>query len=159
LDNPPVHITRRLVSEVQFSNGSRILALPNNPDTVRGYSSVSLLVVDEASRVPDALIVSVLPMITASRGRLVLLSTPAGQQGFFYQEFTNPHARWERVVARADQCPRFDRQFLRELRSQIGETAYRQEMECEFLRSDGQVFALELVDDAFDSDLTAIQGF
>jgi hypothetical protein len=155
----PVRAIRRLVSEIELDNGSRILALPNNPETVRCYSSVALLILDEASRVPDALIVSVFPMITASRGRLVVLSTPAGRQGFFYQEWSNPYARWERISARADMCPRFDPAFLAELRSQIGETAYRQEMECEFLRSDGQVFSLEVVDDAFDSDLPAIHDF
>ena len=36
-------------------NGSRIVGLPSDEGKVRGFSSVSLLVIDEASRVPDDL--------------------------------------------------------------------------------------------------------
>ena len=39
-------------------------------------SGVTLLVIDEAARVPDALYFSVRPMLAVSRGRLVALSTP-----------------------------------------------------------------------------------
>ena len=36
-------------------NGSRIVGLPGKDATIRGYSSVALLLIDEASRVPDSL--------------------------------------------------------------------------------------------------------
>ena len=36
-------------------NGSRIVALPGRDDTTRGFSSVSLLLIDEAAYVPDPL--------------------------------------------------------------------------------------------------------
>ena len=36
---------------IEFENGSRIVSLPGKEETVRGYSGVSLLIVDEASRV------------------------------------------------------------------------------------------------------------
>src|ERR1700680_1476338 len=38
---------------IAFPNGSRIVGLPENETTVRGFSDVSLLLIDEASRVPD----------------------------------------------------------------------------------------------------------
>ena len=38
---------------IAFPNGSRIVGLPENETTIRGFSDVSLLLVDEASRVPD----------------------------------------------------------------------------------------------------------
>ncbi len=71
--------------ELELSNGSRIVALPGNEGTIRGYSGVNLLVVDEASRVPDALYVAVRPMLAVSGGRLVALSTPMGTRGWFYE--------------------------------------------------------------------------
>ena len=37
-----------------FPNGSRIVGLPGNEATMRGFSAVSLLLVDEAARVDDA---------------------------------------------------------------------------------------------------------
>ena len=39
----------------EMTNGSRIIALPGQEPTVRGYSGVDLLVIDEAARVDDAL--------------------------------------------------------------------------------------------------------
>src|SRR6195256_4780731 len=38
---------------IAFPNGSRIVGLPENETTIRGFSDVSLLLVDEAARVPD----------------------------------------------------------------------------------------------------------
>jgi tRNA(Met) C34 N-acetyltransferase TmcA len=38
---------------VEFSNGSRIVGVTADEDTIRGFSSVVLLVVDEASRVKE----------------------------------------------------------------------------------------------------------
>jgi hypothetical protein len=38
---------------VAFPKGSRIVGLPENETTIRGFSDVSLLLIDEAARVPD----------------------------------------------------------------------------------------------------------
>ena len=73
------------VSRLELAHGSRIVALPGRENTVRSFSKVSLLVIDEASRVPDDLYRSVRPMLAVSQGRLVCLSTPFGQRGFFYE--------------------------------------------------------------------------
>jgi hypothetical protein len=155
----PVPPTRQLLSEIELANGSRVEALPNNDETVRSRSSVSLLILDEASRIPDKLIIAVMPMVLASQGRIIALSTPSGQKGFFYEQFVNPHARWEHHVAKVSECPRFDPVDLAEQRQLLGELGYRQEMECEFLQSEHQVFSTSSIDDAFDSELEAIQGF
>ncbi|HSH81232.1 MAG TPA: terminase family protein, partial [Herpetosiphonaceae bacterium] len=71
--------------ELELSNGSRIVALPGVEGTIRGYSGVRLLVVDEASRVADTLMAAVRPMLAVSGGRLVALSTPWGTRGWWYQ--------------------------------------------------------------------------
>jgi hypothetical protein len=51
---------------LRFHNGSRIIALPGGERTVRGYSAVSLLIEDEASRVDDALFHATRPMLAVS---------------------------------------------------------------------------------------------
>jgi hypothetical protein len=56
-------------------------------------SRVALLVIDEASRVDDALYASVRPMLAVSEGRIIALSTPFGRRGWF-------HAAWESRVYR-----------------------------------------------------------
>jgi hypothetical protein len=152
----PVPARRELTSEIILKNGSRIVALPNNPDTVRGYSDVDLLIIDEASRVPHAVIVATRPMILASHGDVILLSTPAGQSNYFYECWIDPHGNWEKIVARADDCPRFDKAELAQARHDLGPTMAAQEFDCEFLRCDHQMFSQEYIDSAFVSDLPAI---
>ena len=64
-------------------NGSRIVGLPGTEATVRGFSAVALLLVDEASRVSDELYLAVRPMLAVGDGTLWLMSTPCGKRGFF----------------------------------------------------------------------------
>ena len=71
---------------LEFANGSRVLSLPGTERTVRGFSEVSLLVIDEAARVDDGLYYAVRPMLAVSGGRLVALSTPYGKRGWFHDE-------------------------------------------------------------------------
>ena len=66
---------------LQFPNGSRIVGLPGSEETIRGFSAVTLLLVDEASRVADELYMAVRPMLAASSGALWLMSTPCGKRG------------------------------------------------------------------------------
>ena len=40
-------------NSLRFPNGSRIVGLPGKGNTLRGYSEVSLMIIDEAARVPD----------------------------------------------------------------------------------------------------------
>ncbi len=56
--------------EMEFENGSRIVALPGKEETIRGFSGVALLIVDEAARVPDALYQAVRPMLAVSGGEI-----------------------------------------------------------------------------------------
>ena len=46
---------------LEATNGSRIISLPGTESTVRGYSGVDLLVIDEAARVHDELYYSCPP--------------------------------------------------------------------------------------------------
>ena len=55
---------------IAFPNGSRIVGLPGNEATARGFSAVSLLVVDEAARVDDDLYRAIRPMVAVSSGDL-----------------------------------------------------------------------------------------
>jgi tRNA(Met) C34 N-acetyltransferase TmcA len=69
----------------QLANGSRIVSLPGSEKTTRGFSKATLIVVDEAARVEDALMAALRPMLATSEGggKLVMLSTPAGTRGAF----------------------------------------------------------------------------
>jgi hypothetical protein len=106
--------------KLDLSNGSRILALPGVEATVRSFSSVRLLVIDEAARVADDLYRSVRPMLAVSGGSLVAVSSAYAKQGFFYAEWVGPR-RWKRVHVTADRCPRISPEFLAEEREALGE--------------------------------------
>ena len=143
---PPESETRLTL---ELGNGSRILSLPGKEGTIRGYSGVSLLVVDEAARVPDELYYSVRPMLAVSGGRLIALSTPFGTRGWWYESWRSNEA-WERYTITAKQCPRITSEFLEEERRTLGEWWFRQEYECQFLDSQTQAFTHDMVEHAFD---------
>src|ERR1035441_6131572 len=46
----PIPVVEESALRVELKNGSRIVALPGTEETVRGFSGVRLLVVDEAAR-------------------------------------------------------------------------------------------------------------
>jgi hypothetical protein len=127
----PVPAARESALQLELANGSRVISLPGDEETTRGYSGVRLLVIDEASRVPDALYYAVRPMLAVSGGRLIALSTPFGRRGWFFEEWQG-QGRWARVRVEARDCPRITPAFLAEERQALGERWYRQEYECSF---------------------------
>ena len=116
---------------------------------MRGFSKVSLLLVDEASRVPDDLYKSVRPMLAVSNGDLWLMSTPRGKRGFFWETWSKKDAVWTRIFAPATECSRIKKEFLDEELEAMGERWFRQEYLCEFLETDDQVFREDLIERAF----------
>ena len=129
-------------------NGSRIEALPGSEKSIRGFSGVSLLLLDEASRVDDGLYHATRPMLAVSGGTLMMLSTPYGRRGSFYQAWTSSED-WERFEVPASQCPRIPESFLEEERLALPPAVYRQEYECAFEETEDTVFTSEMLEPAF----------
>jgi hypothetical protein len=125
---------------LELENGSRIVSLPGKDSTIRGYSAVRLLAVDEAARVPDDVYASVRPMLAVSQGRLVALSTPFGRRGFFWREWEDGGAAWDRVKVTAHDCARIPASFLEEERRSLGDARFRSEYLCEFVDTEESVF-------------------
>ena len=138
---------------LHLENGSRIVTLPSKEATVRGFSGATLIIEDEASRVDDLLYKSMRPMLAVSGGRLILMSTPHGRRGHFWEEWNSGGAVWERISVKATDCPRIPQSFLDEERASQGEWWFRQEYLCEFMDSANQVFSHQLVMDAISSDV------
>jgi hypothetical protein len=137
---------------LELENGSRIVTLPGSEKTIRGFSGTSLLVVDEAARVEDELYFAVRPMLAVSGGALMMLSTPHGKRGVFYEEWSGGEG-WERYEVPARECPRISEAFLEEERSSLPPFIYRQEYECSFEDTEDQVFTSELIDSALTSEV------
>jgi hypothetical protein len=135
---------------LRLPNGSRIVGIPGREATLRGFSAVSLLIIDEASRVDDAVYKALRPMLAVGNGDLWLLSTPFGKRGFFYENWAGGSEEWVRTAVPATECPRITGGFLEEERRQLGDLWFRQEYLCEFIEEGHQMFGRDMVMGALD---------
>jgi hypothetical protein len=142
---------------LELDNGSRIITLPGSERTIRGFSGVGLLLIDEASRVDDALYHAVRPMLAVSGGSLMMLTTPYGKRGIFFEEWTGGHG-WDRYEVPARECPRISEEFLEEERRALPSWVYRQEYETSFEETEDAVFTTEMIDGAISPDVTPLFG-
>jgi hypothetical protein len=114
-----------------------------------------MIIVDEAARVPDAMFIAILPMLIVSRGRLLCLSTPFGRRGWFFEQWMLGGPTWERIKAKATECPRIDPEYLAEQKRLLGPRAFAQEHECEFTEAEDQAFSSESIDAIFSGGQSA----
>lgn len=133
-------------------NGSRIIGLPGTEATIRGFSAVSLILIDEAARVPDDMYRALLPMLAVHNGDLWLLSTPNGKRGFFYECWAYGGETWHRVSVPATDCPRISRDFLEAQRGEQAPDHFQQEYMCQFIGSGAGVFSRELLERALTDE-------
>ena len=141
---------------MELAGGSRIEALPGTEKTIRGFSGVDLLIVDEASRVDDGLYFAVRPMMAVSGGRMIMLSTPFGKRGIFFEAWSGQE-EWDRYEVAALDCPRISGAFLEEERRALPSWVFRQEYECSFEETDDQVFTTEMIDAAVSSEVAPLR--
>jgi hypothetical protein len=136
---------------LELSNGSRILSIPSSEETVRGLSKVGLLILDEASRIPDAFYGAVLPFLATSNGALALLSTPWGKRGFYFEAYRQ-RAEWFYREVPASACTRIPATYLAEMRRKTSQAFYAQEFENAFNDSERGAFREEDVDAAVQEE-------
>jgi hypothetical protein len=142
---------RSTLTELELANGGRLVCAPSSSDTIRGYS-VDSLILEEAAFQPDDLITAVLPMRKAD-GRVIMISTPAGRSGLFYDLWTEGKVR--KVYARSIDITRlaekvdFDRRHM-------PSTKFRQEHLCEFLGSGVPFFDPLAIEAAINNNAKAL---
>jgi hypothetical protein len=152
LDDPPKKLEDNRLS-CTLSNDSRIISLPSNPDTVRGFAAPTLVLIDEAARCTDSLYYAVRPMLATGGGQLILLSTPNGKQGFFWDSWQSTIEDWLKVKVLATECPRISPEFLQEERETLGQMFFDQEYMCEFVEGINSVFSYTDIINCFRDDL------
>jgi hypothetical protein len=132
--------------------GGRVVSLPGNEATIRGYSGANLIVEDEAARVDDALYMAVRPMLATSGGRLILMSTPFGKRGHYWKEWSEG-STWQRTEIPATMVPRISAAFLEEEKAAMGLWWYEQEYLCQFKEATDSAFSHDLVMAALSDDV------
>jgi hypothetical protein len=135
----PLRAEQQTQTVLELANGSRVVSLPGREQTIRSFGGVSLLVLDEAARIPDDLYRSVRPMLAVSRGRLVALSTPFGQRGWFFEEW-HGGGPWKRVRITWRDCPRITPEFIAEETRALGPGWVDQEYNACFTALEGLVY-------------------
>lgn len=119
--------------EIELPNGVRIIGLPANPQTIRGFTGDVFL--DEFAMHTDdrAVWASIFPTLLRGDGELDIASTPKGKKNMFYEL-----ARNDRFECNTVTLPQAVAQGLEvdvdEIRRSMGDDElFRQEFLCEFL--------------------------
>jgi hypothetical protein len=141
------------LTRMELANGSRIISLPGSEKTVRGYSGATLIIMDEAARVPDELLASVRPMLATTSGRFIALSTPAGRRGWFYEAWEHGDG-WERFSVKGADCARIAPEFLAEEMQALGPMRFSEEYECQFIDQNTSAFSTALIEQALRDDFS-----
>jgi hypothetical protein len=118
-------------SLLRLRNGSRILSLPGTDRSVRGYPC-DLLVIDEAAWVSDLTWNAARATVVATRGRIVVQSTPGVPAGFFHDLATATPDAWEFMRVRSDEAATIDPAFLERERREMDPALFAQEYLAEF---------------------------
>ncbi len=121
--------------EVSFPSGSRITALPANPDTARGYSANVFL--DEFAIHKDSrdIWTALFPVISKPGLRLRVTSTPKGKNNKFHELWTSKDDTWSRhrVDIHEAVADGLDRDIPALRAGMADEDAWAQEYELEFI--------------------------
>lgn len=141
-----------------FANGSRIISLPSDQSTVRGFSGVTMILEDEASQVKDEFYYAILPMLIINNGVFIAMTTPYGKRGHFFNEWMEGGDDWKRIEIPATKCPRISPEELERQRRSLGSMFFRQEFNCEFVETVDTVFAYDMVQEAFDENIKPLFG-
>jgi hypothetical protein len=150
-------VTQDTALAVELANASRILALPGSAEgSVRGYTC-GLVVVDEAARIKDELLDALRPMISTTSGALIMVSTPHGRRGAFFESWVNGGDVWERTEVPATACPRITPEFLAAERAAVHPLVYDAEWLCKFTDLTSSFFTAADVAKIFDTDVPSLE--
>lgn len=151
-----------------LTNGSTLQCFSaESPNSLRGQTCKSLLIIDEAAFIADETSDGqnfygniVQPLTKSYHPKVLLISTPCGKQGFFYEMYLkslNPSFNSYASV----KCDIYNDEFVQpseieEIKSSINELAFRQEYMCEFL--DNALSVFEEYDSLFKDDVQVLDN-
>src|SRR5215472_5046561 len=128
-----------------------VVTVPGSERTIRSKSAVTLLIIDEASRIEDSLISAVTPMLATTDGDLIALTTPFGKRGWFYSQWRDGEG-YQRTKKTVLDCSRISPAFLEKERKRLGPLLFAQEYMCEFIDPGSSTFSSELIDACLSRD-------
>lgn len=136
-------------TEIAIKGGGKVLCLPagKTGNLIRGLT-IDVLIGEEAAYIPEIVWTSVLPMLAVSRkvrgrGWIILLSTPFGKGGYFFDSFGDPE--FKSFHLSSEDCPRIPKSWLEKEKKRLSREMYAQEYLGEFIDDYRQLFSTELI--------------
>ncbi len=135
------HVT---LNFLELKNGSKIYCRPvgDTGAAMRGFTA-TMIILDEAAQIPDRAWEAIEPVISVSKGRTILLSTPQGKRGFFYKASIDKNYKYMHVSAR--DCPRHTKEFLDRKQRMLSPVAFATEYLGEFIDDYNRKFSDEWI--------------
>lgn len=161
---------------VTLPNGA-VIALygSDNPDSLRGLYFMGIIIDEFADCRPSLWQEVILPTLSDHKGWAVVIGTPKGRNQFYdFYELSKKSKDWFSLTLRADDSGIIDDEELDQLRAQMSESQYEQEMLCSFtaalvgtywaaligkIEADGQINETCVHDPEFPVTVTADLGF
>ncbi len=142
-------------TSIIFPSGGRIHSLPNSANTVRGFPADDIWI-DEYAHFTNGTDKEIIEAITPSisrGGNIRYISTPFGDQNLFCQTWNNRDIK--KILINWKDCPDFNPDIIKGIKETIGEDAFQQEYNNQFLSDmEGQEFPMELISSCIDHELT-----
>jgi phage FluMu gp28-like protein len=159
-------IRRKLLAKMQrtviwFNNGSQIVALPNSPNLLRGYTAHQVLCDEAAFFLEDELVFFnvLFPMLQTTDGTLIASSTPWGRDSVFYRFAQNPDFSPHKInyedVIKAGLATR---EFIEEMQRELPRERFRREFGAEFVEDEMAYLSQDLITRCIDPDAQLIPG-
>lgn len=153
-----VPTTEETKQSLIFENNSRIISLPNNPNTIQGIRAHRIYIDEFAIMDNDKKILeAILPSISLG-GYVTILSRPYGKRGEFYRlvrearQNKNQFVLFEIPYTRCKH-PGFQN-MIRKLRKILDPISFRETYMCEFVDETRSYFPYELMLPCIDNNLT-----
>ncbi len=143
-------ITNMTKTTIYFNNKSKIFCLPSGQygDTIRGFTA-DLIIFDEGAYIPEEVYIAVEPALATKNGTLILIGTPSGKVGRFWEAFNSPF--FSHHHATSYENPLISEEFLEEQKLGMTELQFKQEFLAEFIEEADLYFPLSLVDKSLEN--------
>jgi phage FluMu gp28-like protein len=141
---------------VTFTNGSRIIALPNSPQLLRGYTA-NQVICDEAAffREDDLVFYNVLyPMLATTDGTLIASSTPWSKDSVFYRMCQS--SEFSKHTITCDDAVKsglVKQSFIDEMQAQLPAERFQREFLSQFVEDVDAWLTQSLIVGCIDSNL------
>jgi hypothetical protein len=137
-------------SEIRFANGSEIFAVPCNFSTVRGYSNIDLVVLDEAGLVAGEMYDSIDPMgFCTPNSQIIYISTPFSKLHPFHDQYQRGKAQNNKDIKsfhfKTADNPHVPAAELKWLKENKPEVIWRRDYEAQFVGDTEGLFPEDLL--------------